>query len=114
MSVKNEKYGEPRLRRSYSVIGHSPDVVEIRTGVWSHRSFTLTDERASGKLHALVRGLDGSLSHRELASQVGVPAPRSRRSSTTSPRSTPWSGARAAPWMPTWRRSARCVPRTPR
>ncbi|MFF9350080.1 TOMM precursor leader peptide-binding protein [Streptomyces sp. NPDC014734] len=73
MSVEHKKYGESRLRRSYSVIGHSPDVVEIRTGVWNHRSFTLTDERASGKLYALVRGLDGSLSHRELASQVGVP-----------------------------------------
>lgn len=73
MSAEHKKYSEPRLKRSYSVIGHSPDVVEIRAGVWSHRSFTLTDERASGKLHSLVRGLDGSLSHRELASQVGVP-----------------------------------------
>ncbi|MFF3087336.1 TOMM precursor leader peptide-binding protein [Streptomyces nojiriensis] len=73
MSTEHKKYNEPRLKRSYSVIGHSPDIVEIRTGVWSHRSFTLTDERASGKLHSLVRGLDGSLSHRELASQVGVP-----------------------------------------
>ncbi|MEU5545107.1 TOMM precursor leader peptide-binding protein [Streptomyces sioyaensis] len=73
MPAEHKKTNEPRLKRSYSVIGHSPDVVEIRTGVWNHRSFTLTDDRATGKLLPVVQGLDGSVSHRELASRLGVP-----------------------------------------
>ena len=62
----------PRVRRAFTVIGHSPDVVELRTGVWNPRSFTLTDETGRGKIFNLVAGLDGSLSRRDLAKQQGV------------------------------------------
>jgi bacteriocin biosynthesis cyclodehydratase domain-containing protein len=57
----------PRLRRTFSVIGHDPDTVELRTGVWNSRSYMLTDGSRSGKLHRIVAGLDGSVSQRELA-----------------------------------------------
>lgn len=61
-----------RIRRSLSVIAHSDDVVELRSGVWNKRSYTLTDDKASGKLLTLVRGLDGTVSPRELAKREGV------------------------------------------
>ncbi|QTE00113.1 TOMM precursor leader peptide-binding protein [Streptomyces cyanogenus] len=63
---------QPRVRRTFSVIGHSPDVVELRTGVWNARSYTLTDDSRSGKLFNLVSGLDGTLSRRDLAKREGV------------------------------------------
>ncbi|MEU1117093.1 MULTISPECIES: TOMM precursor leader peptide-binding protein [unclassified Streptomyces] len=63
---------QPRVRRSFSVVGHSPDVVELRTGVWNAKSYTLTDDSRSGKLFNLVSGLDGTLSRRDLAKREGV------------------------------------------
>lgn len=63
---------EARLKRSITVVGHSPDVVELRTGVWNPKSFTVTDESGKGKLFDLICGLDGALSHRELARAHGV------------------------------------------
>lgn len=62
----------PRVRRTFTVIGHSPDLVELRTGVWNQQSFTLRDETGSGKILNLVCGLDGSLTRRELAKREGV------------------------------------------
>lgn len=64
--------GQPRVRRSFSVIGHSPDVVELRTGVWNAKSYTLTDDSRSGTLFNLISGLDGTLSRRDLAKREGV------------------------------------------
>ncbi|MFE1765205.1 TOMM precursor leader peptide-binding protein [Streptomyces angustmyceticus] len=63
---------QPRVRRSFSIVGHSPDVVELRTGVWNAKSYTLTDDSGSGKLFNLVSGLDGTLSRRDLAKREGV------------------------------------------
>ena len=62
----------PRLRRTFSVIGHDPDTVELRTGVWNSRSYMLTDSGRSGKLYRIVAGLDGSVSQRELARREHV------------------------------------------
>lgn len=61
-----------RVKRSFSIVGHSPDVVELRTGVWNTRSFTVTDQSGAGKLFDLVRGLDGTLSRGDLAKREGV------------------------------------------
>ncbi|MEU5437990.1 TOMM precursor leader peptide-binding protein [Streptomyces sp. NPDC020719] len=63
---------EARLKRAITVVGHSPDVVELRTGVWNTRSFTVTDESGKGKLFDVVCALDGTRSHRELARACGV------------------------------------------
>jgi bacteriocin biosynthesis cyclodehydratase domain-containing protein len=62
----------PRLRRTFSVIGHDPDTVELRTGVWNARSYTLTDSSRSGKLYRIVAALDGTVSRRELAQREDV------------------------------------------
>ncbi|WP_106973434.1 MULTISPECIES: TOMM precursor leader peptide-binding protein [Streptomyces] len=63
---------EARLKRAMTVIGHSPDVVELRVGVWNPKSFTITDESGKGKLFGLIAGLDGTTSHRDLARAHGV------------------------------------------
>jgi bacteriocin biosynthesis cyclodehydratase domain-containing protein len=54
------------------VIGHSPDTVELRTGVWNPQSFTLRDESGRGRILNLILGLDGSLTQHELAKREGV------------------------------------------
>lgn len=63
---------EARLKRSMTVIGHSPDVVELRVGVWNPKSFTVTDESGKGKLFGIIAGLDGTTSHKDLARSYGV------------------------------------------
>jgi len=62
-----------RIKRHYSIVAHSPDVVELRHGVWNPISFTLTDEAESGHLFKLLTRLDGSLSPKELAKAENVP-----------------------------------------
>jgi bacteriocin biosynthesis cyclodehydratase domain-containing protein len=62
----------PRIRRTFSVIGHDPDTVELRTGVWNARSYMFTDASRSGKLQRIVTALDGSVSQRELARRENV------------------------------------------
>src|SRR5262249_4796636 len=62
----------PRVRRHYSVIGHSDDVVELRYGVWNPISHTLRDESGSGTLFGIVSGLDGTATPAELAARYGV------------------------------------------
>jgi bacteriocin biosynthesis cyclodehydratase domain-containing protein len=63
---------EARRKRSVSVIGHSADVVELRCGVWNPKSSTVTDGAGSGRLLQIIKGLDGKLSHKELAHSLGV------------------------------------------
>ena len=62
----------PRLRRTFTVIGHSPDTVELRTGVWNPQSFTIKDESGRGRVLNLILGLDGSSTPRELAKREGA------------------------------------------
>ncbi|RKT89254.1 bacteriocin biosynthesis cyclodehydratase domain-containing protein [Saccharopolyspora antimicrobica] len=52
--------GAPRLKRSFSIIPHSPDEVELRSGVWNSLSHTIRDQSASGRLFSLINGLDGT------------------------------------------------------
>ena len=62
-----------RVKRHYSIIAHSPDIVELRYGVWNPTSFTLTDQTNSGKLFGILSSLDGSLSPSEVAQKENVP-----------------------------------------
>ncbi|MDA3643911.1 TOMM precursor leader peptide-binding protein [Saccharopolyspora indica] len=52
--------GAPRLKRSFSIVPHSPDEVELRSGVWNSLSHTIRDQSASGRLFTLINGLDGT------------------------------------------------------
>jgi bacteriocin biosynthesis cyclodehydratase domain-containing protein len=62
-----------RLKKHLSLIPHSPDVVELRHGVWNPVSHTLTDESGSGILFRVLRGMDGSATAAELARRERVP-----------------------------------------
>lgn len=61
-----------RLKRHYSVVAHSADVVELRHGSWNPISFTITDDSGSGVLLSVVRLLDGNHAVSEIAREVGV------------------------------------------
>jgi thiazole/oxazole-forming peptide maturase SagC family component len=61
-----------RIKRHYSIIAHSPDVVELRWGVWNPTSFTITDDTQSGRLYRIIRRFDGSVSVHQLAKEEGV------------------------------------------
>lgn len=67
--MKNENL---RIHRYYSIIGHSPNTVELRYGVWNPVSFILTDETGSGRLYKLLTLLDGTKSVAELAKEAGL------------------------------------------
>lgn len=63
----------PRIPRHFSIIAHGPDTVELRHGVWNPASFTLTDEKGSGRLARIVLALDGTHSAAEIAREEAVP-----------------------------------------
>lgn len=63
----------PRLKRSLTVVAHSADRVELRSGVWNPASVTLSDETESGALLRIVSRLDGSVSPRQLATEEDLP-----------------------------------------
>ncbi|GAA2446887.1 hypothetical protein GCM10010191_75030 [Actinomadura vinacea] len=57
----------PRIKRSFAVIGHSPDVVELRHGTWNTVAHTVRDDSRNGRLLTLISALDGTSSPAELA-----------------------------------------------
>jgi bacteriocin biosynthesis cyclodehydratase domain-containing protein len=61
-----------RIRRYFSVVAHSPDMAEIRYGVWNPTSCTLRDESSSGTLTRLLLRLDGTSSVSEIAESERV------------------------------------------
>jgi bacteriocin biosynthesis cyclodehydratase domain-containing protein len=63
----------PRVKRHFALVAHDPNVVEIRNGVWNVASYTLNDEKKTGKLFALLDGLDGTISPADLGRREQVP-----------------------------------------
>jgi bacteriocin biosynthesis cyclodehydratase domain-containing protein len=61
-----------RIRPYFSVVAHSPDVAEIRYGVWNATSCTLRDKSNSGTLTRLLLRLDGTNSVDEIADSERV------------------------------------------
>lgn len=62
----------PRLKRHFSVVAHSSDVVELRHGAWNPVSYTVSDDAASGTLLPVISRLDGRNSVAGIAGQTGV------------------------------------------
>ncbi|XVQ15456.1 TOMM precursor leader peptide-binding protein [Spirillospora sp. CA-255316] len=58
---------KPRVKRSFAVIGHSPNVVEFRHGTWNTVAHTVSDDSRSGRLLTLISALDGTSTPAELA-----------------------------------------------
>ncbi|MFY9820763.1 MAG: TOMM precursor leader peptide-binding protein [Thermoanaerobaculia bacterium] len=65
----NQRY---RLKPGLSVVAHSPDIVELRSGVWNPLSITLSDKTASGKLFQVLSRLDGSSTLAQLREELGL------------------------------------------
>jgi bacteriocin biosynthesis cyclodehydratase domain-containing protein len=62
-----------RIKRHFSIVGHGPDTVEIRHGVWNPVSYLLNDESKTGNLFSLLQRLDGTATPAALAREVGLP-----------------------------------------
>jgi bacteriocin biosynthesis cyclodehydratase domain-containing protein len=73
IEVVSEAERGPRLKRSLTVVAHSADRVELRSGVWNPASVTLSDETQSGALLRIISRLDGSISPRRLAAEEDLP-----------------------------------------
>ncbi|RAQ95898.1 TOMM precursor leader peptide-binding protein [Thermogemmatispora tikiterensis] len=63
----------PRLKPHFSLIAHSENIVELRSGVWNPVSVTLKDRSNQGKLLQALRRLDGQTTLKELARELDVP-----------------------------------------
>ena len=61
-----------RVRPSFSIVAHSPDVVELRRGVWNPVSITLTDRSASGKLFRALDLMTGEATLGEIAQRASL------------------------------------------
>ena len=66
-----DKGARLRLKRHYSIVAHSDDVVELRHGTWNPLSFTLRDDSGTGVLRGVLGRLDGSHSLGEIADVEG-------------------------------------------
>ncbi len=62
----------PRLKRQFSVIAHSANIVELRQGVWNPVAYTFTDESATGRLSRVLALLDGQRTLPEIAKTAEV------------------------------------------
>ena len=67
-----DKGARLRLKRHYSIVAHSDDVVELRHGTWNPLSFTLRDDSGTGVLRGVLGRLDGSHSLGEIADVEGL------------------------------------------
>ncbi|MHB1949122.1 MAG: TOMM precursor leader peptide-binding protein [Gammaproteobacteria bacterium] len=56
-----------RIKRHFSLIPHSPQQVEIRSGVWNPTSYQINDDSSTGKLYGILKDLDGNYAPQEIA-----------------------------------------------
>jgi len=68
-----KKKSWPRIKKQFSVIAHTPNEIELRSGIWNPIAFTVKDQSNSGQLFQIIKGLDGTLSPAELSEQLNTP-----------------------------------------
>src|SRR5215216_996835 len=61
-----------KIKPYFSVIAHTPDLVEVRSGVWNHLSYTIEDETSSGNLYRFIKALDGNLTVKQIAKNLKI------------------------------------------
>ena len=61
-----------RVKKCFSIIAHSPNEVELRSGVWNPVSYSVEDDSKGGKLFRMISMLDGSNSTKDLAAELDV------------------------------------------
>lgn len=64
----------PRIKRSFTVVAHSPDEVELRAGVWNTTSHLISDDSGAGRLLSLITAMDGTATETDLAINCGASA----------------------------------------
>lgn len=62
-----------RIKPYLAIIAHTPDVVELRAGVWNQVSFTIQDDTKSGLLYQFIKALDGTHSLSEITRALTMP-----------------------------------------
>lgn len=61
-----------RIKSHFSIIPHSAQQVELRSGVWNPTSFIINDESNTNKLYAILKDLNGNLTAQEMAKKHQV------------------------------------------
>jgi biotin operon repressor len=61
-----------RIKPHFSVIAHSGNAVELRSGVWNPTSCMLTDENNDDKLLKIIKALDGTRSLKEISKNLSI------------------------------------------
>lgn len=61
-----------RIKSHFSIIPHSAQQVELRSGVWNPTSFIINDESNTNKLYAILKDLNGNLTAQEMAKKHHV------------------------------------------
>lgn len=64
------EYKHPRVKPQFSIIAHTMNLIELRSGVWNHISYTLEDETNSGNLYRFLTLLDGFQSVAEITKSL--------------------------------------------
>lgn len=61
-----------RIKSFYTIIAHSPDEVELRSGIWNPISHFLRDDQKSGHLASIVQALNGEADVKTIAERLKV------------------------------------------
>lgn len=62
-----------RIKPYFAIIAHTPDIIELRAGVWNNVSYTIQDDTNSGSLYKFIKALDGTQSLSEIATALNIP-----------------------------------------
>jgi thiazole/oxazole-forming peptide maturase SagC family component len=62
-----ETSSRPKIRRHYTRVAHSPDMIELRYGVWNPVSLNFQDDKGRGLLSSIVALIDGNRTAAEIA-----------------------------------------------
>lgn len=62
----------PRIKSFYSIVSHSKDCVELRTGTWSASSHVLRDDQSRGVLFDIIQSLNGTQTEAAIAESLNV------------------------------------------
>lgn len=66
------KQANLRIKAHFSIIPHSLQQVELRSGVWNPTSFILHDEANTNKLYPILKDLNGDFTTQEMAKKHHV------------------------------------------
>lgn len=62
-----------RIKPQFSVVAHSNDHIELRSGVWNATCYTVKDDSKKGYLLSIIKGLNGEATPSELAKRLNIP-----------------------------------------